>query len=58
MVVGLVGSILAVGEDGGTKLVAHIRQINPLMRRDLEFLGIGGRALDSSYIPVVGSELD
>jgi hypothetical protein len=54
---GLVRSILPIGENGGTKLVAHVSDIDPLLRGDLELFRIGRRPPDCSYIPVVGSEL-
>ena len=57
VVVRLIGSVLAIGQDGGAELAFHVSQVNPLVRRHFEFLRLGRWTLDRPYIPVVRRHL-
>src|ERR1035441_7665728 len=53
MIVRLVRSILAICQDGGAELAAHVRQVDPLVRRHFELLGLRAGPLDRADVPVV-----
>src|SRR5581483_1197772 len=55
-VVGLVGSILAIGKQSHAIGAALVGEIEPLVRRDLILARIVVPALDGSDVPVVGCE--
>src|ERR1700730_14092962 len=57
LVIGFVGTVLAVGEYGYTVGPVLIRQINPLMRGDFELTLLGIRSLHRAEVPVVGRHL-
>src|ERR1700677_398704 len=54
VVVGLVRSVFAVGQYRGAPRAACVGQIDPLMRKYFEFLGLRIRALDGSQAQVIG----
>src|ERR1035441_1579436 len=55
VVVGLVGSVLAIGEDSCAERSAHIREVDPLVRGYFELLRLRGLSFDRADVPVVGS---
>src|SRR5580704_8319932 len=54
LVVGLVGTVLAIGENGGAELAGFVGQVDPLMGGDFEFSLIVVGAANSPDVPVVG----
>ena len=54
VVVGLVRSVLAIGQDGRSELPAHVGQVDPLVRRHFEFLRLRRGPLDRANVPVIG----
>src|SRR5579864_5290572 len=57
VVLRLVGSILAVGQDCRSEFPAPVGQVDPLVRWHFELLRLCGRTLDRTDVPVVGSNL-
>src|SRR3954454_9915084 len=57
VIVRLVRSVLAVGQDGGPELSAHISEIDPLVRGNFELLRFRRGALDGADVPIVGRHL-
>ena len=54
MVIGLVGTELAIGKHSHAVGCGRIGEVKPLMGRDFESLGSVGAPLNRSYIPVIG----
>src|SRR5438045_7131712 len=52
----LVGTVLAIGQNGRAKFTTHISEIDPLVRRNLEFAGFSAGPLNGAYVPVVGGQ--
>ena|SRR5436305_3777014 len=50
----LVGTVLAICQNGRAKFTTHIGEIDPLMRRDLEFAWLSAGPLNRADVPVVG----
>jgi len=57
MVVWFIRSVLAISQDGRAELTACVGQVNPLVRRHLELLGLGCGPFNRADIPVVGCHL-
>src|ERR1700722_11461590 len=53
VIVGFVGSVFAIGEDGGTEVAGHVGEIDPLVRWDFEFFGLSGGTLECADVPVI-----
>src|SRR5215472_8333823 len=52
----LVGAVFAIRKDGGSEFVTHVREIDPLVRRDFELFGPRGGSLDGADVPVVSRQ--
>jgi hypothetical protein len=57
VIVRLVGPVFAVGQHGRAEFTAYIGQVDPLMRRHLELLGLRRGPLNGADVPVVGGHL-
>src|ERR1700732_3987539 len=57
VVVRLVRSVLAIGQNGRAELATHVSQVDPLMRRHFELLWLSTGPLDCANVPVIGSHL-
>src|SRR5437763_13682542 len=50
----LVGTVLAICQNGRAKFTTHIGEIDPLMRRDLEFAWLSAGPLNRADVQVEG----
>src|SRR6202047_1218228 len=57
VVVRLVRSVLAIGQNGRAEFATHVCQVAPLVRRHFEFLRLSCAPLDRANVPVVGGHL-
>ena len=57
VVVRLIRSVFAIGQDCSAKLAAHVGQVNPLVRRHFELLGLCRGPFDRANVPVIRSHL-
>ena len=57
MIIRFVRAVFTVGENGGAEIVPHVREIDPLVRSDFEFLRVSCGTLDGTDVPVIGSHL-
>ena len=57
VIVWLVRAVLVIGKNSRAPLAARVRQIDPLVRRHFELLGLRSVPLHGAYAPVIGGHL-
>ena len=50
VIIRLIGTVLAVGEDRGPKFAAYVCQVNPLVRGNFKFFRLCRWPLDRTYV--------